>query len=68
MEIFNTTDASQWNDVSGINNPADIETRTINVDQLRRSEWLTGPAWLKQPVTEWPEQVNLEFGSDKQNQ
>ena len=62
VEIFNTTDASQWNDVNGINNPADIGTRTINVDQLRRSEW------LKQPDSEWPEQVNLEFGSDKQSQ
>ena len=47
-EILATTIVSQWNHVSGINNPADIGTRAINVDELKRSEWLTGPAWLKQ--------------------
>ena len=52
--------------MSGINNPADIGTRAINVDKLKRSEWLTGPAWLKQPENEWPEQVNLTFASDEQ--
>ena len=66
-EILDTTNVSQWNHVSGINNPADIGTRAINVDELKRSEWLTGPAWLKQPENEWPEQVNLTFASDEQN-
>ena len=65
-EILDTTNVSQWNHVSGINNPADIGTRAINVDELKRSEWLTGPAWLKQPENEWPEQVNLTFASDEQ--
>ena len=48
----------------GINNPADIGTGAIDVDQLKRSEWLTGPAWLKQPDNEWLESVNLEIASD----
>ena len=51
-EILDTTNVSQWNHVSGINNPADIGTRAINVDELKRSEWLTGPAWLKQRENE----------------
>ena len=66
-EILDTTDVSQWKHVSGINNPADIGTRAINIDELRRSEWLTGPAWLKRPESEWPEQVNLIFASDEEN-
>ena len=66
-EILDTTNVSQWNHVSGINNPADIGTRAINVDELKRSEWLTGPAWLKQRENEWPEQLNLTFASDEQN-
>ena len=66
-ETLDTTNVSQWNHVCGINNPADIGTRAINVDELMRSEWLTGPAWLKQPENEWPEQVNLTFASDEQN-
>ena len=68
IAILDTTDVSQWHHVSGINNPAHIETKVINVDQLKRSEWLTEPSWLKQPNNEWPEQMNLKFASDKQNE
>ena len=66
-EILDTTKVSQWNHVSGINNPADIGTRAINVDALKRNEWLTGPASLKQRENDWPKQVNLTFASDEQN-
>ena len=66
-ESLDTTNVSKWNHVSGINNPADIETRLINVDELKRREWLTGPAWLKQPENEWPEQVKLTFASNEHN-
>ena len=66
-EILDTTDVSQWKHVSGINNPADIGTRANNIEELKRSEWLTGPAWLKQPEGEWPEQVNLIFALDEEN-
>ena len=66
-EIMDTTDVSQWKHVSGINKPADIGSRAINFDELKRSEWLTGPAWLKQPGSEWPEQVNLVFAADEEN-
>ena len=66
-EILDTTDVSQWRHVSGINNPADIGTRAINIEELRRSDWLIGPAWLKRPESEWPEQVNLVFASDEDN-
>ena len=66
-EILDTTNVSQWKHVSGINNPANIGSRAINIEELTRSEWLTGPAWLKRPETEWPEQVNLIFASDEEN-
>ena len=66
-EILYTTDVSQWKHVSGINNPASIGTRAINIEELKRSELLTGPAWLKQPEREWREQVNLIFASDEEN-
>ena len=48
-EIFDKINVSQWKHVSGINNPADSGTRAINIEELRRSEWLSGPAWLKRP-------------------
>ena len=60
-QILDTTDVSQWNNVSDIDNPTDIGTSAINVDELKRIEWLTGPAWLKQPENEWPEQLTFTF-------
>ena len=60
-EILDTTDVSQWKYVNVINNPVDIGTRAINIEELKRSDWLTGPAWLRRPVSEWSEQVNLIF-------
>ena len=66
-EILDTTDVSQWKHVSGTNNPADIGTRAINIEELKRSECLIGPACLKRPESEWPEQLNLIFASDEEN-
>ena len=66
-ETLDTTDVSQWKHVSRVNNPADIGTRATNIEALKRSEWLTGPACLKRPESEWPEQVNLIFASDEEN-
>ena len=59
VEIVDTTGVSQWSQVSGISNTADIVTRAIKVDQLKRNERLTEPVWLKKPGSEWPEQVNI---------
>ena len=50
-----------------IHKPVDIGTRAINIEELKRSEWLTAPAWLKRRESEWPEQVNLIFASDEEN-
>ena len=66
-EILDTTDVSQWIHVSGVNSLEDIGTRAIIIEELKRSVWLTGPAWLKRPESEWPEQVNLIFASDEEN-
>ena len=66
-EILDTANVSQWKHESGINNPADIRTRAVNVEELQKSEWLTGPSSLKRPESEWPEQVKLIFASDEEN-
>ena len=46
-EILDTTEVSQWRHVSGVNSPAAVGARAINIEELRRSEWLTRLAWLK---------------------
>ena len=51
-ETLDTTNVSQWKHVSGINNPADIGTRAINIDEHKGSEWLMGPAGFKRPEKE----------------
>ena len=66
-EILDTTDVSQCKYVSGINNTAGINSRAINIEELRRSERLTWTAWLQRSESEWPEQVNLFFASDDEN-
>ena len=66
-EILDSTDVTQWKHVSGINNPADIGTRKITMGDLQASEWLTGPAWLKRPISDWPEQVPLIYATDEED-
>ena len=66
-EILDTTNVSQWKHVSGINKPEDNGHKAINIEVLKRSEWLTGPALSTRPESEWPEQVNLIFASDEEN-
>ena len=65
--ILDITDVSQWKHVNGINNPEEIGTKVTNIEELRGNEWLTIPAWLKRPKSEWPVQVNLIFASDEVN-
>ena len=38
-----------------------------SIEELKRSEWLTGTAWLKRPKSEWADQVNLIFASDEES-
>ena len=46
--IRTITDPQAWHYIATSANPADIGTRPITVQQLKGSEWLTGPAFLKQ--------------------
>ena len=49
--ILNTTDVSQWKNVSSINNPADIGTRAINFEELKDFSGPLGwPGWGDQKV------------------
>ncbi|XP_062535421.1 uncharacterized protein LOC134204658 [Armigeres subalbatus] len=53
-EIQNTTQGSRWHHVAGKQNPADLITRGMKVDDfLNSSLWHRGPSWLGRPETEW---------------
>ena len=64
-EILDTTDVSQWYLVSGINNPKDIGNRAPNFEEIKGSEWFTGPACLTPPKNKWQAQVSLILASDE---
>ena len=54
-EILDSSTIDQWRHVEGTLNPADIGTRGKSVLELEKSEWFTGPAWLRQKEDDWPQ-------------
>ena len=47
-EILDSSTIDQWRHVEGTLNPADIGTNGKSVLELEKSEWFTGPAWLRE--------------------
>ncbi|XP_062558125.1 uncharacterized protein LOC134223002 [Armigeres subalbatus] len=65
-EIQELTTNCTWNHVPGDQNPADMISRGVNVDQLLdESLWWNGPAWLGTCSAAWP-QPPEEFGRWKE--
>ena len=58
VEILDQSTVDERRHVKGTMNPADIGTRGVTVSQLLQSEWLNGPAWLKQNPGSRPEQMS----------
>ena len=54
-EILDSSTIDQWRNVEGTLNPADIGTRGKSVHELEKSEWFTGPAWLREKEVAWPQ-------------
>ena len=54
-EIQSTWDSSRWKFVPTHLNPADDLSRGLRVQQMD-SRWMHGPAFLRGPKEEWPEQ------------
>ncbi|XP_070854777.1 uncharacterized protein [Drosophila suzukii] len=54
-EILKSSKVSQWRWVPTADNAADDATRSQNnADLSPESRWLSGPAFLRQPVSGWP--------------
>ena len=55
-EIQSVTDPEQWRHVPTKQNPADLLTRGLSVSTfIEEGRWWTGPSFLVQEETEWPE-------------
>ena len=58
-EILESSTINQWRHVGGKLNPADIGTRGMTVEDLKESEWLSGPAWLTKTEDACPKAPGL---------
>lgn len=59
--IHETSRVQEWNHVRTHENPADLISRGLLAAEMVHNElWWHGPAWLKQPSANWPEQVNFK--------
>lgn len=55
LAIRQLCNGSVWRHVDGTQNPADLLTRGLSADILRKSDlWFHGPDWLSRPQGEWP--------------
>ena len=60
-EILKLTNKVEWGHVDGVENPADIGSRSVTASQLRDSAlWWEGPKWLRESEEAWPQSVNNE--------
>ena len=51
-EILDATTVDEWAQVSSTNNPADVVTRGMSIDELKSSAWINGPEFLR--TEDWP--------------
>ncbi|XP_058817710.1 uncharacterized protein LOC131681019 [Topomyia yanbarensis] len=64
-DIQASTHGSQWSHISGKENPADLVSRGMQIDDFLSSElWKYGSRWLRQPQCEWPAPTVLPALSD----
>ncbi|XP_058456550.1 uncharacterized protein LOC131433948 [Malaya genurostris] len=64
-EIQQFTHGCQWKHVSGIENPADLVSRGMSVDDFLKSAlWKCGPSWLPSPPQDWPISIPLGVTAD----
>ncbi|XP_054708164.1 uncharacterized protein LOC129217958 [Uloborus diversus] len=67
-EINSLTRPQSWRWVPGSMNPCDVVSRGCSIKKIVKSEWWTGPLWLKEDPEHWPkdkiecpsEEINLE--------
>lgn len=58
QQILEASTADQWRYVPSNDNPADHASRGLTVNELKSTEWFSGPAFLRQAL---PEPTEAEF-------
>lgn len=65
-EIDELTEVNEWNYVPTDLNIADIGTKNNNYKLTSESEWFTGPSFLYQPRSQWPQfpETNIKISDE----
>ncbi|XP_058828052.1 uncharacterized protein LOC131687963 [Topomyia yanbarensis] len=64
-EIQSSTHGARWSHISGKENPADLISRGMRMDDFLSSDlWKHGPHWLRQAENEWPAPTMLPALTD----
>ena len=66
-EIRHPTAIGDWKYVPTKHNPADEGTRGIKTTELKHSQWMNGPAFLKLPSHLWPRTIEETTPSTLEN-
>ena len=51
-EILDASTVDEWAHVFSTNNPADVVTKGMSIDELKSSSWINGPEFLR--TEDWP--------------
>ena len=52
VEILDSSTVDQWRHIAGADNPADLGTRGLSIDELMQSDWKGGQDRLKSEIKE----------------
>ena len=51
-EVLDSSTVDQWRHIAGDDNPADLGTRGLSINELMQSDWINGPDWLTSEINE----------------
>jgi hypothetical protein len=67
-EILQLTRQEQWTHCAGPQNPADLPSRGLSVQELKQSKlWWNGPDFIKQDKSTWPTTAEIKLFDDPES-
>ena len=64
-QILDSSTVDQRRHIAGADNPADLGTRGLSINELMQSDWINGLEWLKSKINETENWEQEEVVSDR---